>query len=346
MDFASIIVDAILKAISYIVSAIVLIGKPVLVSLYNGFISKYLLAPQFAFPSIVNGSIGEGVKSLYYFVMFNIYDPILTLILTVLGILILVNSSLELGYNFRNIWLKILLLLILSNISFFLFQDFLYIGSVLYFQLWDFGVPNHNFSSGENVLAGLQIGGTVGSIVSLLILIIFVFLMLYLLLYLSLRAAIIYTFPILAPVFTLLLIIPQTKDVGGRIWTLYIDSIISPIIMAIPLTLATYVKNNSVLVLGFLALADVVPIMLAFSQTSRFATGFLGRSVSRGVSSSISYIGKNARGAETIVKSFATHSEGGAGQGVSATPKIGSVRQFTPLNSGNGTNSSLFFKVK
>ena len=42
-------------------------------------------------------------------------------------------------------------------------------------------------------------------------------------------------------------------------------------------------------------------------------------------------------------KTFATHSEGG---GTNATPQIGAVRQFSPLNSGGSSNSSLFFKVK
>ncbi|MCL6003506.1 MAG: hypothetical protein M1556_07705 [Candidatus Thermoplasmatota archaeon] len=343
MNFISIIVDAIIKAISYIVSAIVYVGKPVLVSLYNNFVSKYLLSPQYAFPSIVNGSIGEGVKSLYYFIMFNIYDPVLTIILIALGVLILLNSSIQLGFDFRNIWIKLLLLLVLSNISFFLFQDFLYIGSLLYSQLWNYGIPTHNFSSGSNVLAGLQVGGSAGSIVSLLILVIFIFLMLYLLLFLSMRAAIVYTFPILAPIFTLLLLIPRTKEVGERIWFLFIDSLVAPMLMAVPLILSTYVKNDSVLVLGFLALADAAPTMLAFSQSSRAATSFLGRSVGRGVSSSMSYINKNMKGAETIVKSISTPSEAGGAKG---TPEIGSIRQFSPLNSSTNANSSMFFKVK
>jgi len=343
MNFVSIIVDAIVKALSYIASAIVYAGKPILVSLYNDFVSKYLLAPSFAFPNIVNGSIGEGVKSLYYFIMFNIYDPILTVILVALGILILLNSSLQLGLDFRNIWIKVLLLLVLSNISFFLFQDFLYMGSILYTQLWNFGVPAHNFSSGYNVLAGIEIGGSAGSIISLLILVIFVFLMLYMLLFLSMRAAIIYTLPILAPIFTLLLIIPRTKELGERIWFLFIDSLVAPILMSIPLILATYVRKDSVLVLGFLALADAVPTMLAISQSSRSATGYLGKSVSRGVSASMNFPGKNMRGAQSIVSSLSSLSDS---NGVKGTPETGSVRQFSPLNSGGNSNSSLFFKVK
>lgn len=343
MDLVSIIVAAIIKAISYIASGIVLIGKPVLVALYNEYISKYLLAPGFAFPNIVNGSIGEGVKSLYYFVMFNIYDPVLAIILVVLGVLIILNGSLHLGYDFTNIWIKLLLLLILSNISFFLFQDFLYTGSILYGQIWSYGAPYHTFSSGGNVLSGLEIGGKSGSIISLLVLAVFVFLMLYLLLFLSLRLAIIYTFPILAPVFTLLLIIPQTREVGKRIWVLFIDSVLAPIIMAMPLILSTYVKSNSVLVLGFLGLADAAPIMLALSQSSRSSTSFLGRSVSRGVSFSMGQVQRNARDAGTLISSFSMPSEAG---GVKGLPEIGSVRQFTPLSSGEATKSSLFFKAK
>ncbi|MEM0128266.1 MAG: hypothetical protein QXO03_04180 [Thermoplasmatales archaeon] len=42
MDIVSITVQAIVKAISYIISVIVLIGKPILVSLYNVYISRYL----------------------------------------------------------------------------------------------------------------------------------------------------------------------------------------------------------------------------------------------------------------------------------------------------------------
>jgi hypothetical protein len=345
MNFVSIIVDAIIKALSYIVSVIVLVGKPVLVSIYNDFISRYLLAPTYAFPNIVNGSIGAGVKSLYYFVMFNIYDPTLSLILVALGIMILLNSSIQLGFDFKNIWIKILLLLVLSNISFFLFQDFLYIASILYAQLWAYGIPVHNFSSGSNVLVGLQIGGGGGSIVSLLILVIFIFLMLYLLLFLSLRAAIIYTFPILVPVFTILMLIPQTKEVGERVWFLFIDSLVAPILMSIPLILSTYVRDNSVLVLGFLALADAAPTMLAISQSSRSAMNFLGRSVGKGVNSSISYTSKNVKGAETIIKTFAAPSDGGAGS-MKGSPEIGPVRQFSPVSSGGNSSSSLFFKVK
>ncbi|MCL5789221.1 MAG: hypothetical protein M1290_01995 [Candidatus Thermoplasmatota archaeon] len=345
MNLISIIVDAIIKALGYIASAIVFIGRPLLVSIYDDFISRYLLSPTFAYPNIVNGSIGAGVKSLYYFVMFNIYDPTLSIILVALGIMVLLNSSIQLGLNFKNLWLKILLLLILSNIAFFLFQDFLYIGSILYSQLWAYGAPIHNFSSGSNVLAGLQVGDAGGSIVSLLILIIFIFLMLYLLLFLSLRAAIIYTFPILAPLFTILMLIPQTKEVGKRVWYIFIDSLFAPMLMSIPLILSTYVRDNSVLVLGFLALADAVPTMLALSQSSRSVTNFLGRSVGLGVNSSVAYLSKNVKGAQTIIRTFATPSEGGGGS-VKGTPEIGSVRQFSPLSSGGDSNSSMFFKVK
>lgn len=343
MNFVSIIVDAIIKAISYIVSAIVYVGKPVLVTIYTNFISRYLLAPQYAFPNIVNGSIGAGVKSLYYFIMFEIYDPILTLILIALGILVLLNSSIQLGLDFRNLWIKMLLLLVISNISFFLFQDFLYIGSILYSQLWNYGIPSHNFSTGSNILAGLEIGGSSGSIVSLLILAIFTSLMLYLLLFLSLRAAIAYTFPILAPIFTLFLLFPRTKELGERIWFLFLDALVAPILMSIPLILSTYVRKDSVLVLGFLALADALPTMLAFSQSSRALTGFLGRSVSKGVNTSTSFPIKGFRGGQTVVNSLSSVSRS---SGIRGAPEIGSVRQFSSLNSGGNADSSLFFKVR
>ena len=58
MNLVSIIVDAILKAISYIVSAIVFIGKPIIESLYNGYISKYLLSP-----ALSNFSIASSMSS-------------------------------------------------------------------------------------------------------------------------------------------------------------------------------------------------------------------------------------------------------------------------------------------
>lgn len=60
MNLVSILVDAIVKALSYLASAAVIAAKPVLVSLYNDYISKYLLTPGGAYPNIVNGSIGEG----------------------------------------------------------------------------------------------------------------------------------------------------------------------------------------------------------------------------------------------------------------------------------------------
>ncbi|MEM0140925.1 MAG: hypothetical protein QXN66_02665 [Thermoplasmatales archaeon] len=294
-----------------------------------------------AFPNILNGSIGTGVKSLYYFVMFEIYDPVITVVAIALGILILVNSSLELGYQFKNILIKLLLLLVLSNISFFLLQDFLYIGSLLYRQLWSFGVPDHTFSSGQDILAELEIGGNAGSILSFLIIMIFLSLMLYLLLFLSLRLAIIYTLPIIAPVLTLLIIIPGTNELGERIWFIFIDAIVAPILTGIPLILATYVVNDSVLVLGFITLADLIPIMLSFGQNSRFSGLFLGKSVNAGVERSKSMvIGGIRKGAPLSAK--VPESNGTSGK----TQEIGSVRKYTPLNEQNNGNSSLFFKVR
>lgn len=49
MNIVSIIVEGIVKAISYLVSAAVVVGKPVLASVYNDYISKYLLSPGTAY---------------------------------------------------------------------------------------------------------------------------------------------------------------------------------------------------------------------------------------------------------------------------------------------------------
>jgi hypothetical protein len=347
MDLTSTLVDAIIKVISYIISAIVLAGKPVLVSIYNNFISQYLLKPGEAFPNIVSGNIGGGVTSLYYFVMFNIYDPVLTIIVIILGLTILLNSSLNLGRPLKNVLIKVLLVLILSNISFFLIQDIVFLGSALYVPLWNYGAPGHSFSNANNILRGLEIGGSAGSIVSALILGIFVFLMLYLLLFLSLRLAVIYTFPVLIPLFTLLLLIPQTRQLGGKIWTLFIDGLISPILISIPLILSTYVVNNSTLVLGFLALADIIPILLSLTSGSRLGGIFLGQAVSRGMNGAIN------------APKIATRNVGGVAGGVlgkmpvngnesrgGVVPKIGSSRQFTSFSSTDGKQNSLFFRVK
>jgi len=341
MDIVSIIVQAIVKAIGYLISVAVLMGKPILVSLYNAYISRYLLAPQFAFPNIVNGSVGVGVKELYYFIMFEIYDPLLTIVAIILGLLILLNSSLELGYDFRNLLIKTILVLVLSNISFFLFQDFLYLGSLIYTQLWYFGLPGNSFSSGQNILSGLQIGGQGGSILSFLIIVIFLSLMLYLLLFLALRIAIIYTFPVISPLFTLLIIIPKTQELGERLWLIFFDVISAPILIGIPLILATYVKNNSVLVLGFLALADFAPLMLSISQSSRFTGNFLGRAVNSGMQRSGSMIFSNVGRVIPRPRGPSGNDRGGAG----GQPITGSVRKYSS-SLGGGNTSSLFFKVK
>ncbi|MEM3800317.1 MAG: hypothetical protein QXQ72_00735 [Thermoplasmatales archaeon] len=341
MDIVSILVQAIVKAISYIISAVVFMGKPILVSLYNDYISKYLLSPDYAFPNIVSGSIGTGVKSLYYFIMFEVYDPVLTIVAIVLGVAILINSSLELGYQFKNVLLKLLLLLILSNISFFLLQDILFLFSILYKQLWLYGSPNHTFSSGQDVLAGLEIGGNAGSVISFLIILIYISLMLYLLLFLSLRLAIIYTLPVIAPVFTLLIIIPRTKELGERVWFIFLDAIISPILIGIPLILATYVVNNSVLLLGFLSLADLIPVMLSLGQSQRFLSAFLGRSVDRGVQWSKSAATGGIRGAVSLSSGLPRGSESSG-----RLPEIGSIRKYSNIDRQEVGSSSLFFKVK
>lgn len=344
MDVASIVVNAIVKALGYILSVVVIAGKPVLVSLYNNYISPNLLNPAMSFPNIVNGTIGSGVSSLYYFVMFYLYDPIITIILAALGLLILVNSSLNLRQSFRHIWIRILLVLILSNISFFIVQDILFLGSLLYSPLWYYGLPKHSFSNGYSLLAGLEIGGKAGTIVSVMVLGIFVFLMLFLLLYLSFRLAIMYTFPILMPIFTLFLLIPQTKRLGEKVWSIFIENLIAPILMSIPLILCTYVKNNSVLVLGFLGLADAMPILLSGPANSRVSGLFLGQSVSKGMNTSLNGARSPLRNStKRVTQSLSTLT---SKEKIRNQPQIGSKRQFSTMDDEKGIENSMFFRVK
>jgi len=114
----------------------------------------------------------------------------------------------------------------------------------------------------------------------------------------------------------------------------------APILIGIPLILATYVKNNSVLVLGFLALADFAPLMLSISQSSRFTGNFLGRAVNSGMQRSGSMIFSNV-GRVIPRPSPSGNDRGGAG----GQPITGSVRKYSS-SLGGGNTSSLFFKVK
>lgn len=342
MDAYYSIGSIVLSIISYLVAAFTAGGISLLIDIYNLYISRYLLSPGQAYPSIVSGTIGKGVESLYYYSMFQIYDPIFSIVLIILGVTILLNSSLYLGYNFKHIWIKVFLVLIFSNISFFLSQDLLYIGYLIYSGLWNFGIPYHNFSQGVNIMAGIQLGGTAGSEVSFLILIIFIFLLLFLLLFLSMRLAIIYTFPILLPILSILYLIPQTKELSKRGWDIYIDSIFAPILMAFPLILATYVTNNSVLTLGFLALTDSIPIMLSKSSASRISTLFLGQAVSTGTQRSIG-IATSLTGPMRNIVSFFTNAQIGTGKSNSSRNNTtGNSRQYSSKNSANYSQSQFF----
>ena len=342
MDAYYSIGSVVLSIISYLVSVFTAGGLSLLINIYNLYISRYLLSPNQAYPSIVSGTIGKGVQSLYYFSLFQIYDPIFSIVLIILGITILLNSSLSLGYNFKHIWIKIFLILLLSNISFFLSQDLLYLGYLIYLELWDYGIPNHNFSQGINILSGVQLGGTAGSEVSFLILIIFIFLILFLVLFLSMRLAIIYTFPILLPILSILYLIPQTKELARRGWDIFIDSIFAPILMAFPLILATYVVNNSVLTLGFLALTDSIPIMLSKSSASRISTLFLGQAVSTGTQRSIG-IAVGLTGPMRNIVSFFKNAEMAKGpSNNSRNNSTGSSRQYSSRNTANYSQSQFF----
>lgn len=334
--------SVVLGIISYIVSAFVAGGTVLLVDIYNLYISRYLLSPGEAYPNIISGSIGKGVQNLYYFTLFQIYDPLFTLILMILGISILINSSLSMGYNFKHIWLKIFLVLIISNIAFFFSQDLIYFGYIIYSALWNYGGPAHTFSQGYDVLSGMQIGGTAGSEVSFLILVIFVFLILFLLLFLSMRLAIIYTFPILLPILSILYLLPQTRELSKRGWDIFIDSIFAPVLMAFPLILATYVVNNSVLTLGFLALTDSIPILLSKSSASRAADLFLGQSVSSGTQRTIG-IATSLTGPVKTVTSFFKDASAGTGHIKNGRGNsTGSSRQYSSVNQGNYSQSKFF----
>ncbi|MCL4412271.1 MAG: hypothetical protein M1526_02820 [Candidatus Thermoplasmatota archaeon] len=348
MDIVGTIVSAIVKALGYVISAVVLAARPILVSLYNQFISRDLLRPGEAYPNITSGTLGSGVQYLYYYTLFQIYDPVLTLILVALGILILLNSSLNLGYNLKHIWIKILLIIIVSNLAFFLAEDLIFLAGIIYSTLWTYGGSNHNFANGNNILGGLQLGGSAGADVSFLILVIFIFLMLFLLIYLAFRLAILYTFPIILPIFSIFYLLPQTQELAKRSWDIFIDSVFAPVLMAFPLILSTYVKNNSMLTLGFLALTDAIPILLSKSGSSKIAGLFLGQSVSTAAQKSMSYAKTGYRTAMTA----ATTAYGGGAQlisQISASKKetSGTIRQFSDRLSSTKQQSyseSMFFK--
>ncbi len=332
----------VLSVINYIISAFVSGGTFLLVNIYNLYISKYLLSPGETYPSITAGTIGKGVQSLYYFTLFQIYDPIFTIVLAVFGIIILLSSSFSTGPRFKHLWIKILLIMIISNISFFLAEDIIYIGFLIYSTLWHFGAPLHNFSQGNNILRGIQLGGSAGTDVSFLILIIFIFLILFLLLFLSMRLAIIYTFPILLPFLTLLYLLPQTRELSKRAWDIFIDSVVAPILMSFPLILSTYVVHNSVLTLGFLALTDSIPILLAKSPVSRTADMFLGQSVSIGTQRTIGIVTGLTGSLKTAASVIAsTALDTGEIRG-SRNNSTGSARQYSTGNSANFSQSQFF----
>lgn len=261
MDLVSIISQAIADAIGLLLSGLVLQGIGLSIVLFDSFVSNNLLTPSEAFPYLSLKSLSGGEGAIYSFIMFNIYDPLLTLLLSAIGIVYLLNSSLELKYNLRHTWLKILLILILSNIAFFISQDILLIGSSIYSEIYNYGGLYHNFHEGANFLSKITIGPNLNTTVSVLVIILVLFMVLFLMITLSIRLAIIYTFPLLIPLFTLFLILPQTRDIGIRIWWIFIDAVFSPILIGIPLILATY-SNNSSLILGFLALSDSIPYIL------------------------------------------------------------------------------------
>lgn len=274
MDIVGIISRAIVDAIGVLLSGLVAQGVLVATVLYNGYIAGNLLTPSEAFPYLNFNSLSGGEGSLYYFVMFNFYDPILTIILTALGLIYLLNASLELKYNLRNMWIKVLLILILSNVSFFISQDLLMLGSSIYTQIYNFGGSRHNFHDGSNFLMNVNLGPNPNTTIGIFIIVLVFFLVLFLLMTLSIRLAIIFTFPILIPIFTIFLILPQTRDLGIKIWWLYIDAVFSPILIGIPLILATY-SNNSSLILGFLALSDTIPFILMKEPSFIGNLGFL-----------------------------------------------------------------------
>jgi hypothetical protein len=274
MDIVGIISRAIVDAIGLLLSGIVAQGIIIATVLYNGFIAENLLTPGEAFPYLNFNSLSGGEGSLYYFVMFNFYDPILTIILTALGLIYLLNASLELKNNLKNMWIKVLLILILSNISFFISQDLVMLGNAIYTQIYNFGGSRHNFHDGSNFLMNINLGPNPNTTIGIFIIVLVFFLVLFLLITLSIRLAIIFTFPILIPIFTIFLILPQTRDLGIKIWWLYIDAVFSPILIGIPLILATY-SNNSSLILGFLALSDTIPFILMKEPSFIGNLGFL-----------------------------------------------------------------------
>jgi len=246
MDIVGIISRAIVDAIGLLLSGIVAQGIIIATVLYNGFIAENLLTPGEAFPYLNFNSLSGGEGSLYYFVMFNFYDPILTIILTALGLIYLLNASLELKNNLKNMWIKVLLILILSNILLY-FTGSSDVGKCHIHSNFNFGWSRHNFHDGSNFLMNINLGPNPNTTIGIFIIVLVFFLVLFLLITLSIRLAIIFTFPILIPIFTIFLILPQTRDLGIKIWWLYIDAVFSPILIGIPLILATYSNNSSLI---------------------------------------------------------------------------------------------------
>jgi len=243
-----------------------------------------LLVPEmsssFLYPTIIKGNQTGFFMYAYYFssyILFSIVDPLLVIVLLGIGFLYL--SKVFFSQNserFKDLIPKFILAVILSNFTNYISSIILEFGYSLYSTIYTF--DGSKWTNFQNIFPIYSTPWTNNALLEFILKVIVLFTILAIAIIIGIRTGLLGVLIVLLPIASVLLIFPQTKSLGKKIWIVFIDMAVLPFFVLIPLILAVNVNNINttgfILATGLLFISAGMPYFISEYGNSVFHMGF------------------------------------------------------------------------
>jgi hypothetical protein len=368
VDWGSINWNAVVQAILFALFAagtalLNLIIQPT----YDNLVVPELSAPSL-FPSIAHPGASAGFLSTAVqfseFILGNLVDPAITLVLLGLGGLYLFRSfSARIGNRLESLLPRLVIALLGANFTLPLAGAALDLGGATFrlissfdggaWRHWGNIVPGGGiyFSWDNGVLAFVVTFALFAMVITLATVV-------------ALRDALVAVLLVLLPIFTLLWALPPLESLARRGWTLLVELAFLPSVILVPLELAVGAPSV-LLVLAYLSIAVGSPYLISISRAQLGGMGFpsAGGSLTGGLQRGLTVAALTAQGGAnsmapgvastgraaqlgSAVRSFATHVgkaplPGGLALGAGHLVTQGSRQLFQHLRHFQASRSSV-----
>lgn len=227
------------------------------------------MKPYNLFPSLLNGNqknLFSASASLSNYILINIIDPILIILLLIIGFIYLGKVFLP-SWNekFRELIPRFVIATVVANFTVYISGIILEFGLATYIVLYGYGDKNWQHFGKLYPLFVTPWGNN--SLLEFILKVVVIFTIVTLSMVIAIRTSLIAVLIVLLPIGSIMWIFPQTRQYAKKIWVIFIEMVFLPFFVLIPLILATSINDTDtygfLLTTGMLLIAAGMPYFIS-----------------------------------------------------------------------------------